>query len=109
MVYDGPNEKAMLIGELFGTSSHEYIKSISTCGKSMFLDFKKIFQVQSSTIHFEASIKYNKINSECESWLNLTKNTLVMSPSHLNINCSWLITRKIGSYITLEFSNIEVK
>ena len=108
MVYDGPNEKAMLIGELFGTSSHEYIKSISTCGKSMFLDFKKISPIKSSS-HFEASIKYNKINSECESWLNLTKNTLVMSPSHLNINCSWLITRKIGSYITLEFSNIEVK
>ena len=32
-----------------------------------------------------------------------------MSPSHANINCSWLITKQLRSYIALEFSYIEVK
>ena len=111
MVYDGPNDKAMLISELFGISSHKYVNSISTCGKSMFIVFNKLYKnenMASTDVKFEASIMYNKINSECKSWLDLTKNIL-MSPSHSNINCSWLITRKFGYYITLQFSYIEVK
>ena len=104
MVYDGPDDKSMLIGELFGTPNHKVVKSISSSGKSMYVDFKK--QWNYGTVEFVASIKYNKINSDCQSWLD---NNILMSPNNPNINCSWIITRKFGSYITLDFRFIEVK
>ena len=102
LVYDGPDDKSMLIGELFGTPNHKVVKSISSSGKTMFIDFKKQWI---DTVEFVASIKYNKINPDCQSWLD---NNILMSPNNLNINCSWTITRKFGSYITLDFSFIEV-
>ena len=106
LVYDGPNDKSMLIGELFGTTSN---KSISSSGKSMFIDFRKQASLNSATINaFVASIEYKKINSTCQSWLDLDNN-VIMSPIHSHINCHWLITRKFGYYITLQFSYIEVK
>ena len=94
----------MLIGELFG--NHNAVKSISSAGKSMFIDFKKQFSLYSQFSHFNTSIKYNKINLDCQSWL---KNNVLMSPNHPNVNCSWTITAKFGSYITLNFIFIEVK
>ena len=103
MVYDGLNDKSMLIGELFGTPEHTVVKSISSSGNSMFIDFKKI-HYDALELEFAASIKYNKINSDCQSWL---ESNVLMSPNQ-NINCSWLITRQIGSYITLIFSYMEV-
>ena len=69
----------------------------------MFIDFKKQFPY---TVEFVASIKYNKINHDCQSWLD---SNILMSPNNPNINCSWIITRKFGSYITLDFNFIEVK
>ena len=104
MVYDGSDESSMLIGELFGTQKHKLVRSISSSGKSMFIYFQK--QNSWGTDEFVASIKYNKINPDCQSWLD---NNVLMSPNHPNINCSWLITRQFGSYITLDFSFIEVK
>ena len=95
----------MLIGELFGTPNHKVVKSISSAGKSIFIDFKKQYR-WGTTVEFEASIKYNKINPHCQSWMD---NNVLMSPNKPNINCSWLITRQFGSYITLDFSFIEVK
>ena len=111
MVYDGPNEKAMLIGELFGTPYHKILKSISSSGKSIFIDFKKMdygnsaLSANGGNVEFVASIKYNKINPDCQSWLD---NNVLMSPNHPNINCSWIITRKFGPYIILDFSYVEV-
>ena len=111
LVYDGPDEKSMLIGEVFGTPSevfgtpsHKIMKSFSSTGKSIFIDFKK--HDKYGTVEFLAFIKYNKINPDCQSWLN---NNILMSPNNPNINCSWIITRKFGSYITLDFKFIEVK
>ena len=113
MVYDGPDEKSMLIGEVFGTPNHKIVKSISSTGKSIFIDFKqhRIQFISGNiydwfTVEFLAFIKYNKINPNCQSWLN---NNILMSPNDPNINCSWIITRKFGSYITLDFKFIEVK
>ena len=94
----------MLIGEVFGTPSHQVVKSISSSEKFIFIDFKK--QNFFGTVEFLATIKYNKINSNCQSLLN---NNMLMSPNNPNINCSWIITRKFGSYITLDFKFIEVK
>ena len=94
----------MLIGELFGTPSHKVMKSISSSGKKMFIVFNRGYE---NTINeFSASIKYNKINTDCQSWL--VDNTLI-SQNNPNMNCSWIITREFGSYITLDFFFIEVK
>ena len=68
----------------------------------MFIDFKKELK---AIVEFVATIKYNKINHDCQSWLD---NNMLISPNNLN-NCSWTITRKFGSYITLDFTYIEVK
>ena len=103
LVYDGSDEKSMLIGEVFGTPNHKIVKSISSTGKSIFIDFKK--QHFYGTVEFLAFIQLNKINPDCQSWLD--KNIL-LSPNNPNINCSWIITRKFGSYITLDFKFIEV-
>ena len=105
LVYGGSDDKSILIGELFGTPNHRVVKSISSSGKSMLIVFRKQY---SSNFKAEvvASIKYNKINPDCQSWLN---NNILMSPNNPNINCSWIITRKFGSYITLDFKFIEVK
>ena len=94
----------MLIGELFGTPNHKIVKSISSTGKSIFIDFKK--QSEKGRVECLAFIKYNKIIPDCQSWLD--KNIL-MSPNNPNINCSWIITKKFGSYITLDFNFMEVK
>ena len=106
-VYDGPNDTSVLIGELFGTQNHKVVKSISSSRNFLYIKFQSKFNTY-ETVEFVASIKHNKINSYCKSWLDLTNNIL-MSPSHANINCSWLITRQYGTYVTLEFSYIEVK
>ena len=89
------------------------MKSISSTGKSIFIDFKHQFHIQFisipddwRTVEFVAFIKYNKINLDCQFWLN---NTILMSPINPKINCSWIITGKFGSYITLDFRFIEVK
>ena len=86
------------------SSSHKVVKSISSSEKSIFIDFKKKYSIGS--VKFVATIKYNKINTDCQSWL---KNNMLISPNNPNINCSWIITRKLGSYITLDFDFIEVK
>ena len=87
------------------SSSHKVVKSISSSERSIFIDFKKQDYIHGSVI-FVATIKYNKIKSDCKSWL---KNTMLISPNNPNINCSWIITRKYGSHITLDFKFIEVK
>ena len=93
----------MLIGELFGTSDHhKFVKSISSSGKFIYIDFYKYYY----GVEFVASIKYNKIIPDCQSWLD---DNILMSPNNSNINCSWIITREFGSYITLYFNYIEVK
>ena len=106
LVYDGPNDKSMLIGELLGTSFHNVVKSISSSGNSMFLKFKKeedVFNPQ-----FSASINYNKINTDCPSWTDFASSRWV-SPVHSNVECSWLITGQFGSYLTLKFNYLGVK
>ena len=99
----------MLIGEVFGTLKHKIIKSISSSEKSIYIELrekKREWVNWIGVVDFVASIKYNKINLDCKSWLDTN---MLLSPYHPNINCSWLITRKSGSYITLDFIFMEVK
>ena len=99
----------MKIGEAYGNSNNKLLKSISSSGKSIFIDFKKQFELYwNENAKFTASIKYKKINFDCQTFLDVKKNIL-MSPNHSNnTNCSWLITSNFGSYIMLSFKFIEV-
>ena len=96
----------MIIGEVFGNAKNKLLQSISSSGKSMFIDFKK--QFDSGVVEFDARISYKKINFNCQTWFPVKNNSL-MSPNHPNnTNCSWLITANYGSYIILNFRFIEV-
>ena len=108
MLYDGSDDQSILIGELFGTPNQTIVKTISSSGKFIFIDFKKPASGNSYNpiVKFATSIKYNKINPHCQSWM---ESNILMSPNNANFNCSWIITSKFGSYITLDFSFIEVK
>ena len=100
----------MKIGEVYGNSSNKLLKSISSSGKSIFIDFKISHDevMADDNLNFKALIKYKKINFDCQTWFNENK-TILMSANHpINTNCSWLITSKFGSYIILNFIFIEV-
>ena len=98
----------MKISEVYGTPYNKLLKSISTSGKSMFIDFKKQFEFKGDNANFTALINYKKINFDCQTWLDVKNNTLMSPNHHSSINCSWLITSKFGSYIILNFKFIEV-
>ena len=109
-IFDGIDDKSMLIAEVYGNSNNKLTKSISSSGKALFIDFKKHYTY--GTVEVLAAIKYKKMNSDCQTWIDL-KNNVLMTPIDLNnynnsINCKWLITMKFGSYITLKFTFINV-
>ena len=109
----------MKIGEVYGSEKHgadnKLLKSISTSGKSIFIDFYKKYDpwyngagIGRGIAAFKVLIKYKKINLDCQTWLDVNK-TILMSPNHPNkTNCSWLITSNFGFYIILNFTFIEV-
>ena len=98
----------MKIGEVYGTLGNKLLKSLSSSGKSMYIEFWKEFSYLSDITELKASIKYKKINLDCQTWLDIDKNIL-MSPNHsINSNCSWLITSNFGTFIRLDFTFIEV-
>ena len=100
----------MLIGEVYGISYNKLTKSISGSGKTLFIDFKK--QYYFGNVEVIAAIKYKKMNSDCQTWIDLENNVL-MTPADVNafnnsFNCNWLITAYFRSYITLKFTFIDV-
>ena len=98
----------MKIGEVYGNSNNRLLKSISTSGKSIFIDFKKQYDVYDENGQFTALFKYKKINIDCQTWLDVITNILMSPNPPSNTNCSWLITSNFGSYIILDFTFIEV-
>ena len=92
----------MQIKEVYGNSYTKLLKSISSSGKSMFIESK--FQTFYGHLEFKSSIMYNNIISDCQTWLDMEKNILT-SP---NQSCSWLITANFRSHIILTFTFIEV-
>ena len=108
-IYDGPNEQSMKVGEVYGFSDNKLLKSISSSGKKLFIDFKKQLKFwENEMTEVEATIKYNKIMPACQNLLDVNTNILT-SPNHSNTNnCTWLITSNFGSYIILNFKFIEV-
>ena len=95
----------MKIGEVYGISNNKISKSFSTSGKSMFISFQKYHDWWDGVVKFTALFKYNSYSFDCQSWLS---KSILMSPNHPNINCSWVITASFGSYIILNFEFIEV-
>ena len=107
-IYDGSDKQSTKIGEVYGNSNIKLIKSISSSGKSLLIDFKKQYMEGNQKTELEATIKYNKNTPECQIYLDVNKNIL-MSPNDSNINtCIWLVTANSGSYIILNFKYIEV-
>ena len=107
-IYDGPDEQSIKIAEVYGNSNNKLIKSISSSGMSLSIDFKKQDKWENDKTEFEAFIKYNNIMSACQTLLDVNTNILI-SPNHFNkTNCSWVITANFGSYIILNFKFIEV-
>ena len=104
-MFDGPNDMSMKIGEVFGNSNHKLVKSISSTGDNLLVDFKK--QNDVGNVEIIALIKYKKIVSNCQTMLNLEKNVL-LSPNSSDINCTWLISLNFGSHITIDFRFFEV-
>ena len=98
----------MKIGEVYGNSNNKILKSISSSGKTMLIDFKSQFEWWDENLGFTALIKYNKINHDCQNWLDVNTNILKSSNHSNNTNCSWLITANFGYYIILNFKFIEV-
>ena len=99
----------MKIGEVYGHSYNKLLKSISSSGKSMFINLiNNHVQYPIVNVKLIALIKYKKINDECQTWLDTNTNILMSSNHPNNTNCSWLITANFGFYIILNFKFIEV-
>ena len=101
---------SMVIGEVHGNSNNKLTKSISSSAKYLFIDFKKQFYW--GTVEVLAAIKYKKMNSDCQTWIDHEHNVL-MTPADFNthnnsINCKWLLRVNVGSYISLRFTFIDV-
>ena len=109
-IFDGTDDMSMHIGEVNGDSKHRLTKSISSSGKSLFIDFKKEYHW--GTVEVYAAIKYKKMNSVCQTWLD-PENKILKTPNDFNtynksINCSWLVTGNFGTYIALGFTFFDV-
>ena len=103
----------MKIGEVYGKPSYsKLLKSISSTVKTMFIEFKKVyfkpFEDEGANVSLIASINYKKINFDCQTWLDVKRNVLMSLTYPINTTCSWLISSKFGSYITLNFTYVEV-
>ena len=117
VVFDGPNRNSKEIGKVFGKRHPDLLKSISSTESSLQIAFNTIttlffLEIGTSHLIIKASIKYNKIDSNCQKWLNYTSKFL-LSPNYPNqynnnIKCTWLISAKFGSYLELTFKFIEV-
>ena len=122
MIFDGPNKLATHIGDVYGDSNvacfhldaaycanNKLVKSISTSGRKMYLEFRRESIYKQQKAEVLALIKYNKFMPECQTWLDLT-NKVLKSPNEYgyNFNCNWLLSYEIGSYIILRITHIDV-
>ena len=98
----------MKIGEIYGTANNKVWKSISSSGM-MYIEFKRRKLKKLTGCGLNAIIKYNKFMSECQTWLDLEKNTLTTPEEYeKNSNCSWLLTSNIDFNIILYFNFLYV-
>ena len=59
------------------------------------------------SIGFSAKIHYTPINPICKDWLNINPGFLT-SPNNPTIDCSWVISKSMGSTISIQFHTFEV-
>ena len=113
-IFDGSDQRAMKIGEIYGNSDNREWRSISSTSKMMYIEIKKVNDAINSAdkllpiAKLKALIKYNNIIPYCQNWLN---NNTLRSPdtNAMNFNCSWLLSAKFGSYIILYIDHIHVR
>ena len=126
MVFDGANILATKIAEEYGISdeactysvsggrlincaNNKLVKSISTSGQKMYIEFRKTNIHSDEKAEVVALIKYNKFAPECQTWLDLTNKELKSPDKYgYNFNCNWLISYEIRSYVILCFTHINV-
>ena len=112
-IFDGSDQRAMKIGEIYGNSDNREWRSISSTSKMMYIEIKKVHKPINSAdeklpiAKLKALIKYNNFIPYCQNWLN---NNTLRSPdtNAKNFNCSWLLSAKFGSYINLTINHIHV-
>ena len=114
-IFDGSDQRAMKIGEIYGNSDNREWRSISSTSKMMYIEIKKVYKPMNSAdaklpiAKLKALIKYNNFIPYCQNWLNQTNNTLRSPDANAtNLNCSWLLSAKFGSYIILHIDHIHV-
>ena len=107
-MYDGIHEQHMKINEIYGNSYNKLLKSISSTGKSMFIDFNYQYEYSDENLNFIALIKYKKFNFDCQTWLDADENILMSPDTTSKNNCSWMLSADFGSYIILDFTFIDV-
>ena len=107
-MYDGTHEQHMKINEVYGYSDNKLLKSISSSGKSMFIQLKRQYEFDDELFYFNAFIKYKKFDFNCQAWLNANQNILMSPNPPSNKNCSWMLSANFESYIILNFTFIDV-
>ena len=109
-MYDGTPEQHIKINEVYGNSDNKLLKSISSSGKSMFIELKhqQEHYHKSESFYLTAFIKYKKFDFDCQTWLDANENILMSPNPPRNTNCSWILSANFGSYIILDFTFIEV-
>ena len=81
-------------------------KTISSTGSHMLVNF--VTDNDISHNGFSAKIHHITINPICKDWLNTTTRFLA-SPDYPTMDCSWVITASMGSTISIQFQEVEVK
>ena len=115
-IFDGPDLQSPLISKLdinskkhistISSTGNGELRTISTKGSSMFVQF--VTDHEGTWYGFSAKMHYTPIDPICKDWLNITSGFLT-SPNYPKINCSWVISKSMGSTIYLQFHTFEVK
>ena len=108
-IYDGSDIQSQQISKLdrrlnYDLNSNK--KSVSSSGSHMLVQF--VTDNELNLGGFSAKIYYTPINPICKGWLNINSSYLT-SPDSPTVDCSWVITKSMGSTISIQFHTFEVK
>ena len=108
-IYDGPDIQSRQISKLDRRLNYDLNpnkKSVSSSGSHMLVQF--VTDNELNLGGFSAKIYYTPINPICKDWLNINSSYLT-SPDSPTVDCSWVITKSMGSTISIQFHTFEVK
>ena len=108
-IYDGSDIQSQQISKLDRRLNYDLNlnkKSVSSSGSHMLVQF--VTDNELNLGGFSAKIYYTPINPICKGWLNINSSYLT-SPDSPTVDCSWVITKSMGSTISIQFHTFEVK